>query len=67
MCEQQFAQLAGVTFRKAVGEKRAQFGDDGLLKWCTRRGYQTMYASAELCAFCCQFFAEGWKDDGKMI
>ena len=60
LCEQEFSQLTGVTFLKAVGLQREQFGDDGLLKWCTRRGLVTMYQSASLCCFCCQFFAGNW-------
>ena len=62
LCECQFSQLTGVTFLKAVATQRAKFGDDSLLKWCTKRGLQTMYESASLCVFCCQFFAEGWRD-----
>ena len=50
------------TFLKAVAQKRAEFGDPELLKWCEKRGLQTMYGSASLCCFCCQFFAEGWRD-----
>ena len=49
LCEQEFSALTGVTFLKAIGMKRAEFGDDGLLKWCTKRGLQTMYESASLC------------------
>ena len=62
LCEQEFDQLVGVTFLKAVAEQRAKFGDDELLRWCTRRGAQKMYESASLCTFCCQFFQENWKD-----
>ena len=61
LCEQSFSQLTGVTFLKAVATQRAKFGDDSLLRWCTKRGLQTMYDSASLCTFCCQFFAEGWR------
>ena len=61
LCEQSFATLAGVTFLKAVATQRAKFGDDSLLRWCTRRGLTTMYESASLCTFCCQFFQEGWR------
>ena len=46
----------------ALGEKRASFGDDTLLQWATRRGLQTMYESAGLCVFCCQFFQDGWRE-----
>ena len=60
LCEQEFEQLVGVTFLKAVAEQRARFGDDELLRWCTRRGAQKMYESASLCTFCCQFFEAGW-------
>ena len=60
--ELQFSSLTGLTYLKAVGEARAKFGDDALLKWCTRRGLQTMYESANLCVFCCQYFHDGWKD-----
>ena len=56
LCEQEFQQLLGVTFLKAVAEQRQKFGDDELLKWCTRRGFQKMYESASLCVFCSQFF-----------
>jgi len=52
-----------MTFLKAVAEKRAKFGDDALLKWVTKRGLVTMYENASLCTFCCQFFAEGWRDE----
>jgi len=63
LCEQSFSQLTGMTFLKAVAEKRAKFGDDALLKWVTKRGLVTMYENASLCTFCCQFFAEGWRDE----
>ena len=33
-----------------------------LLTWCTKRGFDKMYQSASVCVFCCQFFAEGWRD-----
>ena len=56
LCEQEFAQLSGGTFLKAVGTKRAEFGDDTLLRWCEKRGLNKMYESASLCVFCCQFF-----------
>ena len=62
LCEGQFSELTGVTFLKAVATQRAKFGDDSLLRWCTKRGLQTMYESASLCCFCCQFFAQGWRD-----
>lgn len=63
LCEQSFSTLAGATFLKAVATQRAKFGDDSLLRWCTRRGLQTMYESASLCTFCCQFFQEGWRQE----
>ena len=62
LCEQSFSHLTGCTFLKAVAQKRADFGDDALLKWVQKRGLVTMYESASLCCFCCQFFAEGWRD-----
>ena len=62
MCELEFPSLPGVTYQKAVAVQRAQFGDDALLKWVTRRGLQTMYDSASLCVFCCQFFSQGVRD-----
>ena len=62
LCEQSFSMLSGVTFLKAVATQRAKFGDDSLLRWCTRRGLQTMYESANICTFCCQFFQDGWRE-----
>ena len=59
LCEQEFDQLVGVTFLKAVAEQRAKFGDDELLRWC---GRGRDVESASLCTFCCQFFQENWKD-----
>lgn len=60
-CEREFSQLSGATFLKAVGMQRAEFGDQTLLRWCERRGFNKMYESAGLCVFCCQFFQERWQ------
>ena len=50
------------SFLRMVAVQRAKFGDPAFLKWVEKRGLQTMYESAQLCCFCCQFFQDGWKD-----
>ena len=65
MCERQFSVLPGVTYLKAVAEKRANWGDDTLRKFCSKQGLQKMYSQARLCTFCSQFFMEGWTSAGE--
>ena len=58
LCEQEFAKLEGVTYLKAVAEKRDSWGDDSLRLFCSKRGFHMMYEPAKLCTFCCQFFLD---------
>ncbi len=60
LCELEVDQAGGVTYLKRVGEVRAGFGDDALLRWVEKKGLIKMYEQAPLCVFCCQFFQQGW-------
>ena len=64
LCEQKFTSLSGLTYLKAVGTQRASFGDKSLLRWCEKRGLNTMYQEANLCVFCSQFFTDRWQSKG---
>ena len=46
LCKQSFRALPGIVYLKNVAEKRAEFGDPSLMRWCEGRGEDEREAEA---------------------